>query len=419
MDKSSERRAVRYYFTIKNYSKMKKHITLLVLPLLILACANSKTNQSDTQKHYLQPDKIAGYDNFSERDENHDYNPDEYGLPDFTKAAAKAVDAVVYIKSQVQTRSRYYRDYYDMLEDFLYGGQSRPSYAVASGSGVIISPDGYIVTNNHVVQDASTIEITLNDRRNYLAKVVGLAPSADLALLKIEENNLPYLKFTNSDKTKIGEWVLAVGNPYELNSTVTAGIVSAKARNINIMSSNMKYERPIESFIQTDAAINAGNSGGALINLRGDLVGINTAIASQNGGFIGYGFAIPANIAKKITEDLRCCGEIQSAYLGIGYAEMTAEIAKATHNTTTRGLYIGQINPNGSAYTAGLREKDIILAIEDILINTSSELVQALAQFRPGDTICVSIRRGDEVKNIEVQLQDHNGSTKKKEIIRW
>ncbi|MDR2511886.1 MAG: trypsin-like peptidase domain-containing protein [Bacteroidales bacterium] len=394
---------------------MKKSITLLVLSLLIFACANSKTNQKDAQKHYLQPKEVAGNVNFSKENENYDYTPNEYGLPDFTKAAAKAVDAVVYIKSEVQTRSRYYRDYYDMLEDFLYGGgQSRPSYAVASGSGVIISPDGYIVTNNHVVQDASKIEITLNDRRNYIAKVVGLAPSADLALLKIEEKNLPYLQFANSDKTKIGEWVLAVGNPYELNSTVTAGIVSAKARNINIMSSNMKYERPIESFIQTDAAINAGNSGGALINLRGDLVGINTAIASQNGGFIGYGFAIPANIAKKITEDLRCCGEIQSAYLGIGYAEMTAEIAKATHNTTTKGLYIGQINQNGSAYAAGLREKDIILEIENIPINTSSELVQVLAQFRPGDTICVSFQRGDELKNIEVQLQDRNGSTKKK-----
>jgi S1-C subfamily serine protease len=399
---------------------MKKSIVLLFVLLFIFACGNSKSSDSTTPSGHRENATSTNRSSGEERsDSDYDYDPAGYGLPDFTRAAAVAVDAVVYIKSEIQTRSRYYRDYYDMLEDFLYGGQSRPSYAVASGSGVIISPDGYIVTNNHVVQDASKIEITLNDRRSYIATVVGLAPSADLALLKIEEKKLPYLKFADSDKTKIGEWVLAVGNPYELNSTVTAGIVSAKARNINIMSSNMKYERPIQSFIQTDAAINAGNSGGALINLKGDLVGINTAIASQNGGFIGYGFAIPANIAKKITEDLRCCGEIQAAYLGIGYAEMTAEIAKATHNTSTRGLYIGQINQNGSAYSASLREKDIILEIDNISVNTSSELVQVLAQFRPGDIICVKVKRGEDLKNFDVMLQDRNGSTNKKDIIRW
>ncbi|MDR2907114.1 MAG: trypsin-like peptidase domain-containing protein [Bacteroidales bacterium] len=335
-------------------------------------------------------------------------------VPNFVDAAEYSVNTVVHVKSDFLVKTGFYDDY--------FGFFGRPSTQVVQGfgSGVVISADGYIVTNNHVVQNAAKVEITLNNRKVYPAEVIGTDPSSDLALLKIEAKNLEFLTFGNSDLVHIGEWVLAVGNPFNLTSTVTAGIVSAKARNIHILSQKMSGgERPIESFIQTDAAVNSGNSGGALVNLHGELIGINTAIASNNGSFSGYSFAIPANIAKKVSEDLRTFGHVQRAYLGIAFAPMDQNIASANHLDDVEGIYIGHVLKQSAADKAGLRVEDILLKIDTKSVNTEAELLEILGQHRPGDTVELTFLRNGQTSSVKAILQDIDGGFVKKDIKNW
>ncbi len=323
---------------------------------------------------------------------------------DFVQAAEMTVHAVVNIRTQFQRRTTLYEDFFGFFSN-PYGNTQMLS---ATGSGVIISADGYIVTNNHVVQDAEKVEVTLNDKRNFNAAIVGTDPSTDLALLKIDAKELPTIKYGNSDDVKIGEWVLAVGNPFNLTSTVTAGIVSAKARNINILGKNSN-DSPIESFIQTDAAVNPGNSGGALVNTNGDLIGINAAIASSTGSYSGYSFAIPVNIVRKVTEDLKVYGLIQRAYLGVSIAEIDGKLAESKKLNEIKGVYIGAVLENGAAANAGLKEGDIILSVNGKNVNSNSELLENIGQYRPADKIIVSIDRGGKTMDFNVVLQNQYG----------
>lgn len=324
---------------------------------------------------------------------------------DFTKASESAVNTVVHIQTKSNGRGS------DMgnFQDFFFGnpfGRNKPQ--VGSGSGVIISADGYIVTNNHVIEGAQEIEVTLNDRRNYTAKVIGNDPSTDLALIQIEERKLPFIEFANSDLVKVGEWVLAVGNPFNLNSTVTAGIVSAKSRKIDIIHKDLA----IESFIQTDAAVNPGNSGGALVNTNGELVGINSAIASNTGSYTGYSFAIPANLVKKVINDLAQFGQVQRAFLGVNIREIDSKFAKEKDLNQLNGVYINSILYGGAAESGGLQAGDIILKINDKNTNTVSELQEQVGMYRPGDKVNVGLKRGGKDLTINLELKGTNGSNK-------
>lgn len=323
---------------------------------------------------------------------------------DLVYASEKSVPAVVHIKSEFVSKGNSF-DYYF---PWLFGIDVRGAAPViATGSGVIVSEDGYIVTNNHVVEDAISVEITLNDKRAYKANIIGTDPSSDLALLKIEENNLPYLEYADSDQTKVGEWVLAVGNPMNLTSTVTAGIVSAKARNINIIEGN-RDGYAVESFIQTDAAVNMGNSGGALVNERGDLVGINTAIESGTGYYSGYSFAIPSNIVKKIISDLKDYGEVQRAVLGVQLREITSEFARQNNLKVLNGAYVAAVGYKSNAEKAGIKVGDVITRVNDKQIHTTSELIEKISQFRPGDDIIIYVNRNgkDEVLYATLSSKD-------------
>ncbi|MDR1758637.1 MAG: trypsin-like peptidase domain-containing protein [Bacteroidales bacterium] len=324
--------------------------------------------------------------------------------PDLTYAAEKSVHAVVHIKTEFVRKTTLWDLFFDDSYLRQYRGYNSSKYPImASGSGVIISPDGYIVTNNHVVEKSDHITVTLNNKREYEAVIVGLDPYTDLALLKIDASNLPTLSWGNSDEVKIGEWVLAVGNPMNLNSTVTAGIVSAKARNLNTFLQGGKTI--IEAYIQTDAAVNRGNSGGALVNARGDLIGINAAIATGNGYFTGYSFAIPANIAKKIADDLKNYGEVRRAALGTTIMEVTNEMAEELHLAEVKGLYITDLSENGSARHAGLQVGDILLEIEKHPVNSVSELREVVAQYSPGDELHIKFLRKNNEKNIVLTLK--------------
>ncbi|MFN0048187.1 MAG: Do family serine endopeptidase [Cytophagales bacterium] len=285
-----------------------------------------------------------------------------------------------------------------------------PQPQQSSGSGVVISDDGYIVTNNHVIDGASSIQIVLNDKRTYTAKLVGRDPETDLALLKIEEKDLPFAKYGNSEKIKIGEWVLACGNPFDLTSTITAGIVSAKGRNINLLRGNTNYA--IESFIQTDAAVNPGNSGGALVNLRGELIGINTAIASTTGAYAGYSFAVPVTLVKKVMDDLLNHGEVQRALLGVMIADVTAELVKEKKLNQIKGVYISGVNEGSAAQEAGIKENDVILKIDDLEVGSSAELQEVVGQHRPGDKVKVLVSRENTTKIIVVTLKNKRGTIK-------
>ncbi len=320
---------------------------------------------------------------------------------DFTKAAEETVHAVVHVKNKAVRRM-------NPLEEFFYGNNrgSNEQAVVGAGSGVIISPDGYIITNNHVIKGAEDLEIVLNDQKTYQAKVIGKHDRSDIALLKIDAaENLPYLPFGNSDAIKVGEWVLAVGNPFNLTSTVTAGIVSAKGRNINGLRRGM-----IESFIQTDAAVNPGNSGGALVNVRGELMGINTAITSQTGSFVGYSFAVPSNIAKKVIEDLMEYGDVRTAYLGISYAELNSQQGKdADLKGITEGVLVTEVTENGGAKIAGLKANDVITSINNLEISKFSDLQGFLSTKRPGDAVTVTVLRNGIEKEFTVGLKNQFG----------
>jgi Do/DeqQ family serine protease len=319
--------------------------------------------------------------------------------PDFETAAAISVHAVVHIKTEFQRKSSVYDDFFDFF-NFRQYPDNRSNALQAMASGVIISPEGYIVTNNHVVQDADNITITLNDKRVYKARIIGTDPSTDLALVKIDEKNLPYLMYGNSDDVKIGEWVLAVGNPFNLTSTVTAGIVSAKARDINILGS----QGAIESFIQTDAAVNPGNSGGALVNTKGELIGINAAIASGTGNYVGYAFAIPVNIVKKVVDDLMKYGKIQRAYLGVYYQEVDDQLARDKNLPQVKGVYVQDVVQGGAADKAGIRKGDVIFRIGNSAINSKSELLEEVGQHGPGDNITVDVYRDGKEVSLPVTL---------------
>jgi len=331
-------------------------------------------------------------------------------LPDFTVAANLTIHAVVHIKTEYARKNSMYDNFFD-FRDF-FGGQmpnNQQQPIMAAGSGVIISQDGYIVTNNHVVQDATTINVTLNDKRTYTASVISTDPSTDLAVIKIDESNLPFIIYGNSDEVKIGEWVLAVGNPFNLTSTVTAGIVSAKARNINILGT--PDGSAIESFIQTDAAINPGNSGGALVNTRGELIGINAAIASGTGYYAGYSFAIPVNIVKKVVDDMLKFGEVQRAFIGVSIREVDSKLAKEEGLSELRGVYVAEVTDNGSAKEAGIHSGDIIISVDGTAVNSSSELLEVIGQHSPGDKVNLEVSRDGKVSNFSVKLRNKAGTT--------
>lgn len=346
------------------------------------------------------------------------------GMPDFVQAAAEVTPAVVYIRTTYSSEGS--DDQQSQLQQ-MFGqmfGQRMPQQQgvqMASGSGVIISPDGYIVTNNHVVDKAVKIEVVTNDHQDFKAKVIGTDPNTDLALIKIEGHDLPIVKLGNSDNVRVGEWVLAVGNPFKLTSTVTAGIVSAKGRNIGIIGHDEdeqqnpfgrtqyqqtpKLNQAIESFIQTDAAINPGNSGGALVNANGELIGINSAIASHTGSYEGYGFAIPINLAKKVLDDIEKYGAVKRGYVGISFKELDEDAAADLHIDRTVGLYVDQVMPGGGAAQAGIQQGDIITKVDGNKVYESSDLQERVGRLEPGDKINLTVLRGNEQKNFVVTLK--------------
>ncbi|GAA4412526.1 trypsin-like peptidase domain-containing protein [Nibrella viscosa] len=341
------------------------------------------------------------------------------GPGDFTYAAEAATPAVVHIKTTV-TRTVRQQQIPDIFRDFFgdeFGRQQGPprrQQGQASGSGVIISRDGYIVTNNHVVQDASEVEVIMTDKRSFKAKVIGTDPLTDLAVVKIESGNLPAITLGDSDALKLGEWVLAVGYPLDLESTVTAGIVSAKGRGIGILNQNMdrndpKADTPIESFIQTDAAINPGNSGGALVNLRGELVGINSAIASATGYYSGYGFAVPVSLVKKVTADILKYGNVQRGYLGIIPIELDSKRAKEVGTNVGRGIYINEVVDNGAAKAAGLKKGDVIVKMEGQPVDSDAQMREIIGRRRPGDVINITVSRDGSERDFKVELRNRNG----------
>jgi Do/DeqQ family serine protease len=342
----------------------------------------------------------------------------ENGQPvslDFTATAEKVTKAVVYIRS-ISSDNVVPKEANDPLQFFFGPGPQQRGPSQSSGSGVIINADGFIVTNNHVVQGADVVEVTLHDNRTFKAEVIGTDPDTDIALIKINQKDLPYLSFVNSDDSKVGEWVLAVGNPFNLNSTVTAGIISAKGRNINIINNNSRDDKKgntaIESFIQTDAAINPGNSGGALVNLNGGLLGINTAIASPTGSYSGYGFAVPANIVSKVVEDLLGYGTVQRGWLGIEVHSLTSEFAKQEDLSVNEGAYVnsfGDFEDKSAAKEAGIRKGDVIVKLDEAPVNSSTALIEYIGRKRPGDKVIVSLNRKGKTMVIPVTLKNRDG----------
>lgn len=311
----------------------------------------------------------------------------------FTSAAQSVTPAVVNIKTSQGGGSF----------DFF----SSASMGTSTGSGVIISPDGYIVTNNHVIEDGEEVSVTLNDKRELEAEIIGVDPSTDLALLKVDARRLPHIQFGNSDSLLVGEWVLAVGNPFNLESTVTAGIVSAKGRSIDILEGQDR----IESFIQTDAAVNPGNSGGALVNTNGELIGINTAIITRSGRYEGYSFAVPANLVRKVIRDLRDFGIVQRGILGVFIDEMNSELAADLGLNAVEGVYIKRVTPGSGADEAGLKKGDVIVGINTLNIKTMPQMQEQLGQFRPGNTITIQYIRRGKRKKAKVTLKNRSNST--------
>ena len=338
---------------------------------------------------------------------------------DFVSAAQRTVNAVVHVTTTFQSQ-KYYNPWSQIFGGEKYYSQEQQ----ASGSGVIISSDGYIVTNNHVIDNAANIVISTNDNRTYSATLIGADPATDIALLKIDETELPAITFGDSDNLQVGEWVLAVGNPFNLTSTVTAGIVSAKARNINILHYNPTDEIfPLESFIQTDAAVNPGNSGGALVNGRGELVGINTAIASRTGSYSGYSFAVPVSIVQKVTADLLEFGLVQRAYIGVNISNIDQTLAKEKDLKTREGAYVRGLLADGAAADAGIEEGDIITKVQGFGVNNVTQLQEQIGKYRPGDKIEVLVLRKNNIKEFNVVLRDRYGNKElkkrdKEEMIR-
>lgn len=344
---------------------------------------------------------------------------------DFTQASEESIQSVVHVKTKV-VRSVVQRD--PFLE-FFYGpgsgsGREQKQYGLGSGSGVIVSKDGYIVTNNHVIANASEIQVTLNDNTTYDARIVGTDPATDIAVIKIEASNLRPMPIGNSDDVKVGQWVLAVGNPFNLNSTVTAGIVSAKARNINIIARENEGTDvvPIESFIQTDAAVNPGNSGGALINTRGELIGINTAIASQTGNYAGYSFAVPSRLAAKVMNDIMKYGMVQRGFLGVQIQNIDQNLIDAKSLENSKGLYVAGVEKDSGADKAKIKEGDIVLKVGAKDVNSVAALQGEIGERRPGDVVRLTLRRDGEIITKDVLLKNSDGDTElvsKKEVEKY
>ena len=349
--------------------------------------------------NYYKPETIDNnFDHNMSIPINYHYSDKSSTSTDFTLAAEKTIDAVVHVKNTTLSSNNnqsWYR--------FFYEGENDIPERVGTGSGVIVSPDGYIITNNHVIDGYSEIEITTNNNKSYKANLIGTDPGTDIAVLKINTDQmLPYISFGDSDITKIGEWVLAVGNPFNLNSTVTAGIISAKSRDLN------KYDNKNESYIQTDAAVNKGNSGGALVNTNGQLIGINTAISSVTGGFVGYSFAVPSNVARKVFEDIIEFGDVQKGLLGVIGQALNSNLAEKFGVIETEGFYINEIEKGFGADIAGLKPGDIIKSIDGLKINKFADLSGYLSTKRPGQKVSILFIRNNLKKNVMITLKKIN-----------
>ena len=383
---------------------------MLMLAGLLMAasCGNQtpNTDENATQNEQQQP--VSQIEQVQQAPVQRVAFVPAESTPDFVNAAERSVDAVVHIMTKVVRQSNTYEDFFGALLGQIYGypGQTRNNTMVAYGSGVVLTPDGYIVTNNHVVEGADEVEVTFNNKVKKTATIIGTDPTTDLALIKVDASDLEYLTFGDSDNVRIGEWVLAVGNPFNLTSTVTAGIVSAKARNLSILGEGTE----VESFIQTDAAVNPGNSGGALVNTKGELVGINAAIASHTGSYEGYSFAIPSNIVRKVVDDLLLYGETQRGYLGIRYAELTEELAEKEGLENIEGVYVAEVTEGGAAKLAGLRNGDVITAINGKKVNTGTQMIESIRQYRPGDKLDVEVNRGGHHQHYELTLLNEAGN---------
>ena len=366
-------------------------IVSLILFMLLTTYYIKSTIESNIEKIKSDNSKEVMLENFK-KTRNNNLNFLNTQTPDFVEIAKKSINTVVHVKSASSNSSDF------SIEDFLFGrAQKRPQ--MGSGSGVIISSDGYIITNHHVIETAEDIQITTNDNQSYEAKIIGSDEQNDIALLKIESSEeLPYAVFGDSDSTQIGEWVLAVGNPFNLTSTVTAGIISAKSRSLDPTG------RTTQSYIQTDAAVNPGNSGGALINDKGELIGINTAIQTQTGSYVGYSFAVPSNIAKKVIEDILEYGIVQYGFLGVTGTSLNSARAKELDVSDTEGFYINGIDKESGAKSAGIKIGDIIKDIDGIKISKFSDLKGYLNTKRPNDIVNINLKRDNESRKVSVQL---------------
>ncbi len=408
---------------------MKKfgQLALLVCGVSVLASAttvmaiNSRLSTSNDIDDVALPAAATG--------NNGVYTVSQRATPptDFTTAAESTVNGVVSIKSYAAARTQQYQNSVDPFNDpffeFFFGPQQRQQKPqqqqkqkqpeqrqTGLGSGVILSADGYIVTNNHVIEGADRLEVVLNDNRSFNATVVGSDPRTDVALIKIDAKDLHVIPIGDSEKVKVGEWVLAVGNPFGFTSTVTAGIVSAKGRDISSVTGGPRAG--IESYIQTDAAVNPGNSGGALVNLNGELIGINTAIYSQTGNYAGYSFAIPTSIVKKVVTDIKQYGTVQRAVLGIAFSDLTSDLAKEKEITATNyGVYVGSVDDRSAAFEAGLKEGDVIIDIDGTPIRNTADMQETMSKYRPADKIAITYIRDNAKKTTNATLRNSSGST--------
>jgi len=404
-----------------NITNMKRAGSILVLFFILLtSCTNQQNGRAqednDDAMSEFEKKQQEAFQRMGTAEKPNDYKSKVPKGLDFRLAAEKATKGVVHITSKFEPRQSegQANPFENMPPEFrdFFGDQFRfrqpdPSPRMGSGSGVIVSDDGYIVTNNHVIQNAGEIRVVLWDNRDYEAEVIGSDPATDIALIKIDAKDLNFIPFGNSDSVVVGEWVLAVGNPFNLSSTVTAGIVSAKARNINII----REQSAIESFIQTDAVVNPGNSGGALVNLDGKLIGINTAIASPTGVYAGYAFAVPVQIVTKVIDDLLEYGIVQRGYLGVFIRSMNADLADELDVDVTQGVYVDSIMPNSAAREAGIKKGDVIVSVNEREVNNTSQLQAIIGGKAPGDKVNVEIVRNGSTENIKVTLKNRQGST--------
>ena len=391
---------------------MKSLYKILILITLVFSCQAQTNEKGESKNNKYSIDELQKASNTSRVNTFNQVEGTE--LVNFRYAASLILPAVVHVISTNKVKKTrdeqipdFFRDFFGdrWFRDFNFDFNPQPS--ISGGSGVIITSDGYIVTNYHVVSTANEIEVTLYDRRSYKASIVGTDPSTDIALLKINEKDLAFLQLGNSDEVQIGDWVLAGGNPFNLSSTVTAGIISAKARNINIL----RDQQSIESFLQTDAALNPGNSGGALVNVRGELVGVNSAIATPTGSYAGYSFAIPVNIVKKVIDDLLNYGVVQRGFLGVTIRDMNSDLAKELEITSTTGVYVDSVVSGSAAESAGIKPKDVILSIDGKEVESSPQLQEIIGEHRPGDQLTLTLHRKNKLKTLKVTLKNKRGTT--------